>query len=187
MASAILHNAAAGVFDEERLFEIVNGQRLEKKPMSAAATLLACELYYLLSNFVRERKLGAGAMEMLFQFATDRPQRRPDVAFVSFDRWPSSVIPVDEASAWGVVPNLAVEVLSPTNTAYEVVRKIREYFEAGVQLVWVVYPNERNIHVHESPDRSRVVHENQELDGGAVLSGLRISVKDVFACLVRPQ
>jgi Uma2 family endonuclease len=186
MASAILPSVA-GAFDEERLFEVVNGERREKKPMSAAATLLACELFYFLSNFVRERKLGTVVMEMLFQFATDRPQRRPDVAFVSVDRWPGSVVPVDESSAWAVVPNLAIEVLSPTNTAYEVARKIREYFEVGIQLVWVVYPNERNIQVYDSPDRSRIINDNQQLDGGGVLPGLQIPVKDLFACLNRPQ
>ena len=78
-------------------------------------------------------------------------------------------------NAWDVVPDLAVEVISPHNPAEESVQKIREYFEAGVILVWVVYPEERQVYVYESPKQIRVLTGDDTLDGGTGPSGLSVA------------
>lgn len=187
MSTGIVEHSTAGLFESERLFEVINGQRQEKKPMSAAAMMLASELVQCLGTFARQHKLGSAVMENLFRLGPNLPNRRPDVAFVSFSRWLRPEIPVEDTAAWDVVPNLAVEVISPTNTAWETVTKIRQYFQAGVQLVWVVYPNERCVHVYDSPAGSRIVQESDSLDGGTVLPGFQLSVKELFACLVKPS
>jgi len=68
---------------------------------------------------------------MLFDFGPGLSQRRPDVAYVSYDRWPRQRR-VPRTQAWAVVPELVVEVISPSNTFEEVVNKVREYFRASV-------------------------------------------------------
>ena len=82
--------------------------------------------------------------------------------------------------AWDVVPDLAVEVVSPSDIAQNLLGKVKEYFQAGVRLVWVVYPIQRCIHVYEAWNRIRVVTETDELDGGEVLPGFRRSLDRLF-------
>ena len=68
--------------------------------------------------------------------------------------------------AWEVVPDLAVEVVSPTNTSYEVVGKVDEYFRAGVRLVWVILPGRNKVYVYTSPTDVRILQPGDDLDGG---------------------
>jgi Uma2 family endonuclease len=115
---------------------------------------------------------------MLFRIDKDL-QRRPDVAFVSAERWPIGRRIPDDA-AWDVVPDLAIEVVSPTNTAAEVLARVREYFQAGVRRVWVVYPNERLIYTYQSPTSVRVLQAGDDLDGDPLLPGFRLPLTTLF-------
>jgi Uma2 family endonuclease len=81
---------------------------------------------------------------------------------------------------WDVVPDLAVEVISPSDLVYDLIQKIAEYFEAGVRLVWVVYPPQRLVYVYESLTRARILTVADELEGGAVLPGFRLPVANLF-------
>ncbi len=105
--------------------------------------------------------------------------RLPDVAFTSWKRFPGGTVPPDPAPlAW---PEIAVEVLSPSNTRREMERKRHEYFSAGTQLVWIVDIDERTVTVYMAPEQLTVLHENDTLDGGAVLPGFTLSLKELFA------
>jgi Uma2 family endonuclease len=106
--------------------------------------------------------------------------RRPDLAFVSSDRWPADRPKSSRDNAWDVVPDLAVEVISPYDRANEQLKKVLEYFEAGVRLVWVVFPEWRVIHVYESPTQIRVLTEADTLDGGPVLPGFQLPLDRLF-------
>jgi Uma2 family endonuclease len=106
--------------------------------------------------------------------------RRPDVAFVTFERWPlSRLIPATD-NAWDVVPDLAVEVISPSDLAEEILEKVSEYFQAGVRLVWIIYPQQRLAYVHESLTQVRCLSQADELDGGVVLPGFRLPLGNLF-------
>src|SRR5262249_44762398 len=83
----------------------------------------------------------------------------------------------------GVAPNLAVEVLSEGNTPAEIERKLKEYFLAGVELAWIVDPFKRTVAVHTAPDRLRTLSEKGTLDGGSVLPGFTLAVRELFARL----
>ena len=74
-----------------------------------------------------------------------------------------------------------IEVLSKGNTKREMVRKLDEYFRAGVRLVWYVDPKSRTVRVYTTPDDSVVLSEDQHLDGGDVLPGFALSIRDWFA------
>jgi Uma2 family endonuclease len=166
---------------DEPLYEVVHGRRVEQPPTGASETILATTLATLLGAFARARRRGRVASETLFLLdEAGNLRRRPDLAFVSYDRWPRHrPIPRGE-EAWAVVPDLAVEVVSPTNSADSVVEKVREYFEAGVRRVWVIYPGERLAYLYTSPRQNRIVGPDEAIDGEDVLPGLRLAMAEIF-------
>jgi Uma2 family endonuclease len=163
------------------LYEIIDGERKELPPMSAYAVLVACRLFQELAIFVHTSALGQPVAEMLFRLPVNGSRnRRTDVAFVSYARWPKDrPVPLRD-NAWDVVPDVAVEVISPTDLAEEVLQKVVEYFQANVQLVWVVYPSQRLVYVYTSPTQVRILTPADELEGGAALPGFRLPVANLF-------
>jgi Uma2 family endonuclease len=163
---------------EDLLYERVNGEVLEK-PMGAKAVGLANELLAWIVLYLQTNPVGRAFVEMLYRLRNaPRLERRPDVSFVPFERWPDRMVP--DTDAWEMVPGLAVEIVSKTNTAEAIQDKIDEYFAAGVRLVWVIYPRQRRIQVYEDPKSIRVLDENDSLDGGPVLPGFRLAVSDLL-------
>jgi Uma2 family endonuclease len=77
---------------------------------------------------------------------------------------------------------LAVEVLSPTNTKSEIKQKLKEYFESGTRLAWIIDPATRSIAIYEcaSDEPAQVLHESDQLDGGNVLPGFAMSIAELF-------
>ena len=167
---------------EDRLCELVEGVLLEKV-LGYNESRLATVLITLLQMFVLPRKLGvvtgeAGTVELMPDLV-----RIPDVAFTSWDRLPEGRGPIEPVPA--IVPNLAVEVLSRSNTRGEMKAKRRDYFHAGVQLVWEVNPRTRTVLVYTSPTKVVTLRANDILDGGDVLPGFSVVVKQIFAELDR--
>jgi Uma2 family endonuclease len=165
---------------DEAFYEIIDGKRVELPPMSAYASRIASRLVNKVNDFAGAANLGEAVTEVLFhlQLPVDR-NRRPDGALVSFQRWPKGR-PMPDDNAWDVVPNLAIEVISPSDGAEDLLEKIEEYFRSNVQLVWVVYPRRHIIHVYESLTNIRVLSRTDELDGASVLPAFRLPLKDLF-------
>ncbi|MCU0981677.1 MAG: Uma2 family endonuclease [Pirellulaceae bacterium] len=167
--------------DEEALYEIVDGQPVDLPPRSAYATWIASRLDHRLGPFVEEHGLGTVVTEMLFILDPRRNlRRRPDVAFVSAKRWPvNRALP--ESGDWDVVPDLAVEVVSPTDEFSDVVAKLREYFEYGVRRVWVILPEQSQVYVYESPTQVRILAAGETLSGGDLFPGFALPLASLFA------
>jgi Uma2 family endonuclease len=171
-------------------YEVVNGQRVEIPPMSAYAGKIASRLMTELNIHARAHQLGEAVVETLFRLplTEDRGRnRQPDVAFVSYQRWPADRRQPEDANAWDVVPDLAVEVISPHNLAEEILEKVLEYFRADVRLVWVVYPRQRMIIIFESPTRVQALSRDDSLDGGPVLPGFRLPLGKLFDPVRPPE
>ena len=169
----------------DALFEVIYGRVVEKQPMSVFAGKLASMLTYLLTNFVLPRRLGLVVSEVLFVLDEAKNlQRRPDVAFVSNERWVGDDPDADRA--WETIPDLAVEVISPSNTSNEIDRKVLDYFAAGVRLVWVLHPETRRLHVYDSADTIHVVSATGTLDGGTVLPGFQLVLGELFEAVEKP-
>jgi Uma2 family endonuclease len=159
---------------DKRLFELVDGVLVEKA-MGFDESRIGAEIIYLIVTFLKEHNLGTvagadGMMRLLPGLV-----RIPDVCFVSWERLPKqygAIVPI--------APDLAVEVLSASNTVNEMERKIREYFESGARLVWLVDPRTRTVTVYTSPKQFTILDTSQTLDGGDVLPGFRISVAALF-------
>jgi Uma2 family endonuclease len=165
---------------EEALYEVVNGQRVDLPPMSAYAIWIASRLVLRLGPFAEANGLGTVVTEMLFILDSERDvRRRPDVAFVSSRRWPLDR-DLPEIGDWEMIPDLAVEVISPNDLFQNVVAKVVEYFQVGVQQVWVVVPAVRQVYVYETARQIRVLAEADELDGGTLLPGFRLPVANLF-------
>ncbi len=159
---------------EKRLCELVDGVLVEK-PMGYDESRLAAELIYALVDYLRSNDLGTAAgADGMMRLLTGLV-RIPDVSFVSWDHLPESYGPIPP-----IAPDLAVEILSESNTPREMERKLREYFEAGTQLVWYLDPRSRTATVYTAPDRFTVLDESQTLDGGNVLPGLKIPLRELF-------
>ena len=189
MASSSLlvseHETVLAVQDEP-LYEIVNGQRVELPPMSAYTTWIASRLHLRLGLYAEDKGLGVSVSEMLFVLdAEHNLRRRPDVAFVSTVRWPlDRALP--ETGDWEVVPDLAVEVISPNDIFKDVLAKVREYFHYGLQVVWVVAPEEQQIYVYDSPTHVRILTGQDELTGGEVVPGFRLPLGHLFQHTATP-
>ncbi len=159
---------------EKRLCELVEGVLVEK-PRGYDESRLAAELIYALVDFLRRHNLGTAAGADGMMRLLKGLVRIPDVSFVSWEHLPKSYGAIPP-----IAPDLAVEVLSESNTPKEMERKLREYFEAGTQLVWYVDPKSRTVAVYTSPDQLIVLDESQTLDGGNVLPGLEIPLRELF-------
>ncbi|MGH7193403.1 MAG: Uma2 family endonuclease, partial [Candidatus Saccharimonadales bacterium] len=165
---------------ENRLCELVEGVLVEKV-VGFYESVLAIAIARRLGDFVEAHNLGVvtgeGGMMRLFPGLV----RIPDVAFASWNEFPEGV--TDEPVPH-IVPDLAVEVLSEGNTKQEMDRKLSDYFDAGVRLVWLVEPRKKTVEVFSGKDASTLLDENATLCGGEVLPGFSLALRSLFA---KPQ
>jgi Uma2 family endonuclease len=157
--------------------ELVDGTLVEK-PVGWEESAIAGLILQAMLNFVRPRRLGTvlGADGMLR--LVPGLLRAPDVSFLARgkltrykrggERYPS------------VAADLAVEVISKNNSKAEIARKMVEYFAAGTRLAWVVDPKTMTVRVHTAPREWVVLGLDDILDGGDVLPGFQLAVRDVF-------
>jgi Uma2 family endonuclease len=161
--------------DRNRLCELVDGTLVEKA-MGYRESIWAMVLGWYIEDFLRRHDLGVvsgpdGTMRLMPGLV-----RIPDVAFTSWDRFPGGEIPKDPIP--DLAPDLAVEVLSASNTKREMERKLREYFEVGVRLVWYADPAALVVDVHTPDGRSVRLGEDGVLDGGDVLPGFVLPIRE---------
>jgi Uma2 family endonuclease len=168
--------------DRDTLYEVVGDQVEVLPPMGVREVLVASFLQRVMGTFTDREKLGTVVTEALFQLiAKPRLQRRPDLAFVSYRTWPADRSILDiETNAWHVIPDLAVEVVSPTDMAVEVLARVREYFDAGVSRVWLVFPTHQLVYDYESPTRVQISARPDTLVGDPVVPGFRLPLSELF-------
>jgi Uma2 family endonuclease len=164
-----------------RLYELVDCTLVEK-PMGLSESMIAGQILRKIGNFAEEHDLGMpsapdGTVRLLRGLV-----RAPDVAFFCWDKLPGRLLP--SKSIPDLAPDLAVEVLSESNTRQEMQRKLREYFLAGVRLVWMIDPGRRQAEVYTAPDApAATLGEGQALEGGDVLPGFMLPLAELFSRL----
>ena len=164
---------------DDMLYEVVDGKIVEKI-VGVHEAEIATLLIEFLAPFARLHRLGRVFGETIFRIDQSKNlQRRPDVAFVSHARWPAQRR-APKVAVWDMVPDLAIEIVSPSNTADHVQEKIHEYFQAGVSRVWVVYPRQKEMYVYASPTQIQVLQLGQDLDGGELVPGFRLPLTALF-------
>ena len=164
--------------DEAARLELVRGHVVREPPAGFEHGAIGVQIATLLYTFVRQHGLGKiVAGEPGFVFFDEPPTvRAPDVAFVARDR-----LPADPRGFARLAPDLAVEIVSPSNTVSEIQDKVFDYLDAGTRLVWVVEPRGRTVTVYRSREEIRILTSEQEIEGGEVLPGLRVEVSQFFA------
>jgi Uma2 family endonuclease len=188
--SRVLSRPAPGTATEKDLLaytdrtgrgcELVDGTLVEK-PVGFAESFVASEIARILGNHLAATGLGIVVGEQAMMRLVSGLVRAPDVSFIRWDKLPGRKIPRERIPE--LYPDLAVEVLSKSNTKGEMTRKLREYFLAGVSLVWLVDPVRRHVRVHTPTGEELTFDESGTLDGGEVLPGLSILVASLFADL----
>ena len=163
---------------KDRLCELIDGVLVEKT-MGWYESRLAIIIAHLLQSFLDVQDLGvvsgeAGALQIL-----EDQVRIPDVCFVGWDHFPDRKLPRDPIP--NLAPDLAIEVLSASNTKKEMDRKLREYFAAGVSRVWYVDADARTARAYTGPEHCETVGPDGVLDGGDVLPGFKLSLSELFA------
>jgi Uma2 family endonuclease len=164
----------------EQRRELVKGELRTMAPAGFDHGAIIGNLQFLLSRHVRENKLGLvlGA-ETGFKLASNPDTvRGADISFVAASRIPASGRPV---AFWPGAPDLAVEVLSPSDTVEEAEEKVNDYLDAGCRMVWVVSPRLRTVTTYRPGQAPAIVGEKQELDGQDVVPGFRCKVVEIFA------
>jgi Uma2 family endonuclease len=165
--------------DGER-YELIDGQLVETD-MSLESTWIAGMILRLIYQYLDSHPIGRVFPEgASYQCFPDDPNRvrKPDVSFIRHGRLSANQF---QQGHCRVAPDLAVEVVSPNDLHEDLMRKLEDYFAAGVPLVWVVEPDLRCVTVYEAPGQtSRRLRETEDLTGGNVLPGFHCRVGELF-------
>jgi Uma2 family endonuclease len=162
---------------EDRLYELADGLLLEKA-VGNYESYLAGLLLSRITLYLDSHPLGVVLPPDGMLRLAPGLVRIPDVSFITWDRLPGRAFPNDPI--WGLAPDLAAEVISAGNTRQEMERKLRDYFQAGVRLVWYAYPREKEVRVFTAVNQHSVVREHEQLDGSPVLPGFQLDLRTFF-------
>lgn len=161
----------------DRLCELVDGTLVEK-PMGTYESLLAVELSFLLKKYLEVNPIGLVYGESASTRMQNKNVRMPDVSFYRRDRFPGGKTP--KLSVYIIAPDLAIEILSASNTKKEMAIKLEEYFAAGVKLVWYIDPPTRTAKIYTAIDQVMEITAEGLLLGGEILPGFQIRLGEIF-------
>ncbi|MFO0965730.1 MAG: Uma2 family endonuclease [Gemmataceae bacterium] len=155
--------------------ELVRGEIHVMPPGGGLHGVCCSRVDRRIGNYVDAHKLGEVASNDTGFITAQEPDsvRGPDVAFWSKERLKE--IPIGYMT---MAPDLAVEVLSPSNTSKLIREKLGEYFERGVRMVWVLAPEDRTLTIYRAADQGRIYHETATISGEDVLPGFECKVSD---------
>lgn len=161
--------------NSERRFELINGEVIEKMPTEEHG-VIASNLHGQLFIYLQQNKIGRLIIEGRFKIPDDEHNARlPDIAFTRAER----ALPVTKHGAVPQMPDLAVEIKSPTDSVIAMREKALYYLKNGASMVWLVYPEKATVEIH-TPEDLRVLASDDHIDGGDVLPGFSLLVSDIF-------
>jgi len=163
-----------------RRCELVNGELREMSPSGFEHGAVTLNLGHLIRTHVKANSLGVavGAETGFLLRRNPDTVRAPDVGFVKTSRIPASGRPV---GFWEGAPDLAVEVVSPSDTITEVDEKVDDYLSNGTSMVWIVNFQRRTVTVHRANANPIILREKDFLDGFDLLPGFRCPVSEIFS------
>jgi Uma2 family endonuclease len=170
-------------FGSPKLIELIDGV-LVGKPVGSPESLLGGIVIHMLGEYLQTHNIGVVLpADGLFRLAPGLV-RLPDVSFIRWEAWTKDVA---AQQITPIAPDLAIEILSPSNTKREIDRKIRDLFLAGTRLVWVIQPKTQTAEVYTAPDERKRIGKGGLLDGAPVLPGFKLSLTDLFARATPPK
>lgn len=174
------------LYDEEGPFELIHGLRIPLMPPVIIHGLTARALFLALYNYCVAKALGEVVFELPFVLVYGsnwvKGARIPDVMFFAASRWEQYIRETEDwqLKPYILVPDLAVEVLSPNDSFSETQEKVTAYLRDGVKLIWVVDPIRKRVTVYQG-DRFTTLTEADTLNGGEVVEGFELELKTLFA------
>jgi len=156
----------------------VNGE-IREKPMGVKEQWIGSQLQAWLAPYLRGKGLGQSLTEAKFALPNAGNNRIPDLAYISYRTWPESEA-IPDAPQWEIAPDLAVEVVSPSDSTRDVIDKVAEYFAAGCKAVWIVWPNVQQVYCYSSATSVRIFGRTDTLDGDPVIPGFRLELDKLF-------
>jgi Uma2 family endonuclease len=160
---------------QERLFELIHGEIVEKMPTLEHAYLAAL-FATRLNLFAMAKRLGFAAVEARYAIPTDEQNSRmPDVSFHLAGQ------PLVREGAVRRLPELAIEIQSPGDTVKEMREKAAYYLAHGTRLVWLVFPRKRYVEIYCPGEEMEIAFGGDMLEGRSVLPGFTLSVEEIFA------
>lgn len=161
--------------DDPRYLDELSQGRLVREPRPGARHgRVAMTIANALREYVDARDLGSVEMECGYQLGP-AIVRGPDISFISTARLPAEV----PTGFWPFAPDLAIEIVSPSNTTSEMEIKVLEYLDAGTRMVWVVDPQTRTARIYVG-NEARIIREHEELYGGEAIPGFSIRLSSVL-------
>lgn len=162
--------------------ELVRGKLIRYMPTGVIHGIISVRIGGILSSFVREKKLGIvlGAETGFYIFQTPDTVRAPDSSFVGNEKLAKHGI---TEKFFPDAPDLAVEVVSPSDKKKDIEDKINDYLTAGVSIVWVIYPKNKIVAVYRQNNLVSILRDEDELDGENVLPDFRLSLTELFGDL----
>ncbi|MCA1554221.1 MAG: Uma2 family endonuclease [Chloroflexi bacterium] len=163
----------------DRRTELVRGELVIMDPSGGEHGEISSAVAALLRPFIKQHQLGRayGAETGFILSRNPDTVRAPDFAFISNERLPQAA-PIKGFIP--LAPDLAVEIVSPNDTAREIAAKVREYLDAGTRMVWVIEPELRTVTVYRSLTNIRMFTANDKLSGEDVLAGFSCNVSELF-------
>jgi len=170
---------------EDQPVEVAQGEIVRVTEAGVRHSMIAGNAYRLLFAFVSVNRLGFvftdGLIYVLKRNSDGSIQKSciPDASFVRRERMP---VDFDLTRPFPGAPDIAIEVVSPTETATDTAAKIHDYLEAGAAQVWVLYPDQQEAQQHvQGSDSIRVYRNDTGIDVGAILPGLKMTPAEIFA------
>ncbi len=162
--------------------ELIRGELYPIMPAGTLHGIITNRLSTYLSFFIMENSLGeVTAAETGFKLK-NQSTVGADIGFVSKENLAKFGVP---DSFFPTAPDLAVEVVLPSNSSEEISTKVEDYLNSGSRLVWIVYPKRKVVVVYRPSNTISFLHETDELDGEEVLPGFRCSLEKIFGNLPR--
>lgn len=163
---------------KEGHYELVKGEVLEMPPPGGVHGGIAVNIAIGLGSFVRQHNLGRVVVETGFRLESQPDTvRGPDVAFIARDRVPAEGLP--RAFFMGA-PDLAVEIVSPSDAAGELEMKVSDYLRNGSSSVWVVYPDSQRVQVFRPDGSGRWYSEDSVIEEQELLPGFSLPLHEIF-------
>ncbi len=165
-------------------YEIIDDELVEREPMSSKSVISRDNLFRLLDRIVLSQKngylFGDGMIYMMWK--TEKGIRGAFIPDISFIRKANIIKDWDINRHYPGTPDLAIEVLSPSNDADTMLQKVRVYLERGTEQVWLVYPEAAEIHLYlrDHPQQVRVYRSGDKLDASAFFPSVEIIVAELF-------
>jgi Uma2 family endonuclease len=160
------------------IHELVNGELVMSPKNNYTHGDMCSQLLTALSSYARQHRLGAVWDSSTGFWMRNRNCRAPDISFIAKERLRG--FKRSARQFFPGVPDLAVEILAPSNTPAEITERLQDFFSSGTRLAWIIHTDEQFVEICRSPIQRKIVGAGAALDGEEILPGFQFPIADLF-------